>query len=87
MGYFNDEVCLPDSIVGPRTDTVTIIYNPKVAEEKEEGKFAPTPEGESIEYVSLEDALAMAIRHAWWHPEIYGVDYQDVSLTWKSVSQ
>ena len=58
-----------------------------MAEEKEEGKFAPTPDGESIKYVSLEDALAMAIRHAWWHPEIYGVEYQDVSLTWKSVSQ
>ena len=50
-------------------------------------KFEFTPEGESIEYISLGDARVKAISHARENTEIYGPDYQDTSLVWESVSE
>jgi glycine betaine/proline transport system substrate-binding protein len=59
-----------------------------VAEDKnnEEEKFDFTPEGESVEYISLGDARVMAIRHAQDNLEIYGLDYQDIRLVSELVS-
>ena len=54
---------------------------------KKDDKFEFTPEGESVEYISLGDARVMAIRHARDNTEIYGAEYQDTSLVWRVVSQ
>ena len=55
--------------------------------EKKDEKFEFTPEGESVEYISLGDARVMAIRHARENPEIYGADYQDTTMVWEPVSE
>jgi len=54
---------------------------------KKDDKFEFTPEGESVEYISLGDARVMAIRHARENPEIYGDEYQGTSMVWRPVSQ
>jgi len=55
--------------------------------DKKDDKFEFTPEGESVEYISLGDARVMAIRHARENTEIYGADYQDTTMVWRPVSQ
>ena len=55
--------------------------------DKKDDKFEFTPEGESVEYISLGDARMMAIRHARDNTEIYGAEYQDTSLVWEPVSE
>jgi hypothetical protein len=54
---------------------------------KKDDKFEFTPEGESVEYISLGDARVMAIRHARDNTEIYGAEYQDTTMVWRPVSQ
>ena len=50
-------------------------------------KIDLTPEAKSVTSFSLGDARVMAIRHARANTEIYGVEFQDVSLFWEPVSE
>jgi len=55
---------------------------------KKDDKFEFTPEGESVEYISLGDARVMAMRHTRASPrEMYGAEYQDTNLVWWPVGQ
>ncbi|HIL31786.1 MAG TPA: hypothetical protein EYG27_09680 [Dehalococcoidia bacterium] len=40
-----------------------------------------------VEYFLKPGAQVMAIRHARENTEIYGPEYQDVNLVWRSVSE
>jgi hypothetical protein len=54
---------------------------------KKDDKFEFTPEGESVEYISLGDTRVMAMRHTRENTEIYGAEYQDTNLVWWPVGQ
>ena len=50
---------------------------------KEEEKFDFTGEGEVVDYISLEQARVLAIRHARDKPDFYGASYSGINLVWE----
>ncbi len=54
---------------------------------KEEEKLEFTPEGETLGYISLDQARVLAIRHARQNTDFYGPDYADVTMVLEVVSQ
>ena len=55
-------------------------------ERKPQEKFNFTAEGESLDYISLDEARVRAIEYARDHAEFYGPTYKGVNLVWESVS-
>lgn len=54
---------------------------------KEEENFDFTPEGEAVNYISLDRAGLLAVEYARGHVDFYGPDYADQELVWKVLSQ
>ena len=54
---------------------------------KEEEKFAFTPEGEFLGYITLEQARVLAMRHARDNTGFYGPSYARVNLVWEVTGQ
>ena len=52
---------------------------------KQEEKFDFNPEGESLGYISLDQARVLALQHARNNRELYG-RYSDAELVWDVVS-
>ena len=50
---------------------------------KKEEKFDFTPEGESLGYISLEQARLLAMQTARETPGDYGGQYQDISMAFE----
>ena len=55
-------------------------------EKKEEEKFELTPEGESLGYISLDQARVLAVQHAQQHTDFYGSRYARRELAWEELS-
>ena len=53
---------------------------------QEEEKFDFTGEGEAVDYISLEQARVLAIRHARDNPDFYGASYSGINLVWEAIS-
>ena len=54
---------------------------------KEEENFDFTPEGEAVNYISLDRAGLLAVEYARGHVDFYGPNYADQELVWKVLSQ
>ena len=53
-----------------------------------EDKFDPfTREGETLGYISLEQARVLAMRHARDNTDFYGSAYSRINLVWEVISQ
>ena len=55
-------------------------------EGKQEEKFDFTAEGESLGYISLDEAQVLAIEHARDNLEFYGPRFEGVGLAWEIIS-
>ena len=56
-------------------------------EEKKEEKLEFTPEGETLGYISLDQARVLAMEHARDNPGFYGRRYARTQLVWEVMSQ
>lgn len=58
---------------------------------KDEGekteKFDFTPEGETLGYISMDQARVIAVKHARDNADFYGTTYSGVNLVWEVVNQ
>ena len=53
---------------------------------KEEEKFEFTPEGEALDYISLEQARVVAMQTARDQPGDYGSRYSGAQMVWEVIS-